>query len=358
MAQILADHREGKGANPFLEAFVEENNKKYAKYNSKSGGGMIDMQIRQLTVGDYAIMLNQEGTYKLVMIIERKTWVDLAGSIKGGRIEKQEQNMKEMKDQGCLCYFIMEGAIKKSDKSEVGGIAFSSLTAKARHLALRGFPYFQTLDSAETAKLIVNLARDCIKLYQRKELFVSEVRDIEGGKEDIEEPFTEFTESDIPRALLERKVKSNQDIIKEMWLSLPGVSTKSAEVLMPLFTIRELLTSRGEGYSITLEKIAETKYATGRKLGKDFANKIMVIAYTGENNPARLEKARDAWVKLLACIPQVSSRCARYIVTNIMLPDLCEGKITTEELAMISRTERTRIGEALAGKICSIMSEV
>ena len=69
---ILIDDRE-KNVIPFFEKIDSD----------------IKYKIDRLTVGDYSVLYKD----KILFIIERKTWVDLAASIKDGRYKEQKDRM-------------------------------------------------------------------------------------------------------------------------------------------------------------------------------------------------------------------------------------------------------------------------
>ena len=91
MAQIIEDNREQmQSAAPFFPAAIDKNNKKYQKLTKEQGGGDIEFKRQRVTTGDYHILFNDQ----IYMSIERKTWKDLAASIKDGRMNSQHKQME------------------------------------------------------------------------------------------------------------------------------------------------------------------------------------------------------------------------------------------------------------------------
>jgi ERCC4-type nuclease len=171
-AYILADHRENNGALPYLQAAADANNSSSGKLPWKSGGGNLMFQVlNNGAVGDYTIMLpSKHDTTKNIIaaVFERKTWKDLAASIKDQRSLHQHKSLIEFKQkQGCYVYYIIEGAIAYSDDTGIAHIPFKNLSAKMRSLSLRGYHSFQTKSPEHTAAFLTNLARDLAKLYRQ-----------------------------------------------------------------------------------------------------------------------------------------------------------------------------------------------
>lgn len=172
MAILVADARERNGAIPHLDACIAENNKYYEKLAIAQGGGEIKFLEDTIHVGDYAILLEEpaaNGTIRrrTTMVFERKTWKDLASSIKDGRSKSQHKALEELREKtGCLVWYIIEGNFSYSDKTQIQHIPFQNLHAKIRHNMIRGIPFVQTRDEKDTAKLLVKLTRDVMRLHR------------------------------------------------------------------------------------------------------------------------------------------------------------------------------------------------
>ena len=167
MAHIIADTREENGANPYLESCIAKDNRINSKLSINVGGGDITFEKKQRAVGDYRICIGGE----VVAIFERKTWKDLSASIKDGRAREQHERLEEFRDQhDCQAYYIIEGVMIMPDTRLVANIPFKNIAAKTRHNLIRGIPHVQSKDAEGTAQLIVNFARDYMKLLAKKEI--------------------------------------------------------------------------------------------------------------------------------------------------------------------------------------------
>lgn len=171
MAYIIADTRERDGANLYFNPIIDENNRKYTKLAVKNGGGNIELKIKQIDIGDYCVIIKESNRTINAIMIERKTWKDLSASIKDGRMASQSYKLDYAKDKlGCMILYIIEGPVGYKDDTLVGNIPFKNLFAKIRHNLLRGHPYVQTRDAEQTAKIVVLLARDILKLYKTNQI--------------------------------------------------------------------------------------------------------------------------------------------------------------------------------------------
>jgi ERCC4-type nuclease len=325
-ATIVADSREQNGAIPFLESCVAENNRNHSHLPINGGGGELQYLEKQLTIGDYCILL--PGNI-LAAVIERKTWKDLAASLKDGRCRSQHERLEEIKTQKqCQVFYIIEGSMSYTDAYLIGGIPFKNLHAKVIHNLLRGYPYLQTKDAQSTAKLLTDLARAILKMSAQGELTFSATEESEsssttGGVDG---------EITIPDELKTRKVHGDADIIIAMWCTLPGVSDKTASILMKHYKISEVIAASNHRVKTLIEEISELKYASGAKIGEAKAKKIMGVA--------KLEQAQLMGAKLLACIPTISVEKAETILDVYTLRDLCSGTIPADDVAEIKHKNR------------------
>lgn len=99
-------------------------------FDHLSGKRLSSVEVKRLTIGDYGIFYNG----KLLIIIERKTWDDLAASIKDNRLDEQIQNMlKVQADSKVAVFILIEGNLRK----EHAHIPQANLIAKLDHVVIR-----------------------------------------------------------------------------------------------------------------------------------------------------------------------------------------------------------------------------
>ena len=106
----------------------------------------VDLNIRRILIGDYQIDKR--------VIIERKTLKDFAISVVDGRLFKQMIYLANSKFEGVL---ILEGT--SSDSIEIGVTREAMQGALINVSLIMGIPVLRSKNPAETAKLIVFIAR-------------------------------------------------------------------------------------------------------------------------------------------------------------------------------------------------------
>lgn len=378
-AFILADHREDNGAIPYLEAKTEANNRKYSGKPINSGGGTLKYQVlNNSTVGDYIIILpsKYDPEVKIVAaIFERKTWKDLAASIKDQRAVRQHSQMENMRNKkGCFLYYIIEGNLSYAPDTEIARVPFNKLHAKIRCMSLRGVHSFQTKNQMETADILINLARDLSRLYRQGEISfpkqeaqIAETNSlkqqllhlIESNTEnssdplfnklreliETQEPVSGGTvERDIIPEFTERPERENSDVLLDMWLCLPKVTNISAPILMSAIRLKRLLLADPEEQKSIVAELAVLKYASGTSFGTARAKSL--VSNTVNIHPLILSK-----------IPGITLDTAKKILAEYPLPRLLRSEITEEQLAEIQKSGTRKVGPVVARKILSVFDE-
>ena len=291
MSIIISDHRENNGALPYLSADCDANNTTNSKLAWKAGAGEIKHKILNNSVyGDYAILLEHENQFHLMAVFERKTWKDLAGSIKDGRLDEQHHGLQQLQDQyNCQIFYIFEGPVNNRPGRKFAGIQFKNLYAKARSLMIQGYPYFQTCNAAKTSELLVLMARDYMRLYRQEKIQLGNPLPAGGFEKILTTPKTQ---------------SSGEELIK-LWTSVPYVSAKSAQILAKHIDFLELVNSQ-----INIQQIAELTFDSGTVFGKAKAAKILAQI----KNPV-------VQLKILTSIKTVSKPKAQIILSSMEFTD-------------------------------------
>jgi ERCC4-type nuclease len=340
MALILADSREGMGANSFLPALIAQNNRINQKLTTNMGGGNIRFIVKSITTGDYCVLVPSitQKKLELAIVFERKTWKDLAGSIKDGRMQTQFKRLRAIRrEKRCSVFYIIEGRrFSCDDTHRINGIPFKNLHAKIRHNLLRGIPYIHTLNTEETAQIIVTMARDIMNLYARNEIKIG------GAAQALASQI--HSENELPRELCERIVHSDEDIICAMWDAIEGVSSYLATLLAAKYSLGYFI----ENAQALLPQVADLQYQSGMCVGEVRAEKIINFARNAETH-----------VKILMAIPSVSIVCARVILAQFSLSDICAGKVSEDWIAELLHGEnQNRIGPKRAAKIVRLCTNI
>ncbi len=380
-AFILADHREDNGAIPYLEAKTEANNRKYASKPINSGGGTLKYQVlNNSTVGDYIIMLPSKYNpeVKIVAaIFERKTWKDLAASIKDQRAVRQHSQMENMRrKKGCFLYYIIEGNLSYAPDTEIARVPFNKLHAKIRCMSLRGVHSFQTKNQMETADILINLARDLSRLYRQGEIsFPKQESTVDtntlhqqlrvlvdgyvaesGNTDPLLAKLQELLETQAPIAggeverdtipeFTERPERENADVLLDMWMCLPKVTNISAPILISTIRFKRILLADPDEQQAIISELSTLKYASGTSFGLARA-KALVLG------------AANVHPLILSKIPGITIDTAKKILIEYPLPRLLRSEITEEQLSDIQKSASRKLGPAAARKILSVFDEV
>jgi len=262
-----------------------------------------------LTVGDYAIKFDGEVKF----IFERKTWKDLAGSIKDKRVYKQISNMQGLP---CNKVFIIEGSMGYKDDVVIDGIPFFKLNAFVNKLYILDFQVKQTKDPVHTVKFLEAFAKQYANESYKKS----------GASEN---------------SIKEVKKLTNEECRRKILLSIKGIGENMVTVFP--FTIKKLLMESFTN-ELFIDELSLVKYVSGRKIGVKPAQKIITYIKDKENH-----------AKILEEFPGISKTSAKYILACISLQDICADNFL-EVSYNIYKTDNMKMGDKLAEKIITLIN--
>lgn len=297
----------------------------------------IDYKIQRNEVGDYAIC------YKgyILMIIERKTWEDLAASMRDGRKNNVQKLIAVREKTGCQIAYLIEGNATPSFDKKYGRLPVKNLRAHLDHLAIRdGIHMLYSKDLEYTANRLFELAynysttKDVLKTIDEMES-----TEKSGGSESKELVTKQDT--------AESKITINEQILR----SLPGVGSIISSILAENnITLYKLY------YEPDADALAGYKYATGAAIGLEKAKKIIAgVKRTFESGSDASHKSR---LKILSCIPLISKATAEKILDEINLLDIIDGSMTQNELSSFQKTAKTKLGTKAAGNIINYLQDL
>jgi ERCC4-type nuclease len=253
-----------------------------------------------LHTGDYAVA---EGE-KLYYVFERKTWADLAASLKDGRASSQMEKLRKMP---CPVYLIIEGKMSFQPDHLIGGIEFYKLQAYITNALIMGVPYVQTKDKFHTVDFLVRFTEMFMK---------SEGRGKSGGLAEI----------------TEKKKKTVAEQAEAVWRAFPGCSSAAFGVLKNYPVVKVL--------AMPAEDIAKMKYLTGRSFGAKMAEKILSV----------FEKEEVA-VKVLSAVNGISKDCAKYILAQVSFWEfIMDGKMD------VAASDKKNLGPVMQNRIWEIFN--
>lgn len=344
MALIVADTREANGALPHFNSVI-------ARYKED-----ITVTRAQIHTGDYLVLVG--GMLKLM--VERKTWSDLAASLKDGRMRTQEPRLREMR-RSCRVIYIIEGRFGFADEHKVANIPFKNLHAKLRHNLLRGLPFVQSRDEEHTAHIIVNFARDFLnnedKLYGDYLAELAGLQNRYRGRlsdgavavhADVEKVLAQAGISggaepkpyELPALVSKRSDPAPYDVLVRMWRVLPGVGERAAVRMSATASIADVFLTGAD---------CLVDVPLGR--GTFGAPRAVCLA--------EALKKREIQARILAEIPRITLDGADAILERYRFEDLVLGNIPVSELAEVRKragTQERRIGETAATQVFTLLN--
>ncbi len=276
--EVVCDNRERK-IIPLLELAA-------TKYK-------ITVNLKQMTVGDYAICYNG----KILIIIERKTWKDLAASMRDGRKDNIQKLFDLREETKCSVAYLIEGTPCPAFDKSYGRIPLKNLRAHLDHIAFRDNVHILYSKSDEyTAERLCELAVNCFtneNLIQR----------VVGGEEKT----------------LTKKRESVNNVNVSVLLALPSIGP----VLAALLDSNEVNLYKLYNGIFTEDNIAELKYPTGATVGLKNAKNITkgIKKLNGTSVDAiRIQR------KVLDVVPGIGKTKIDAIMERTNVGNILEGK--------------------------------
>lgn len=297
--EILVDDRE-RAVIPFMEEYS-------TKFN-------ISWKVQRCTVGDYAIC------YKgfVLCIIERKTWTDLASSMRDGRKENVEKLLAARAESlvvQCKLAYCIEGPPCPQPDRLFSRIPAKHLRSHLDHLAFRdSIAMLYTLSEQDTASRLFELASNFLTIKN----VIHQIDNTTGGNTDI----------------LQKKHESRCYNV-QLLQCIPGVGSIVASILDEAgITLHTLYLD-----SHTVEEIAVYKYSSGKQIGPAKAAKVIQCSkYLKANGIG----AKAIQARILSAIPLISKQSAVHILSQYTFVQLYNMEI--QELATLQKSSTATIG--------------
>lgn len=220
------------------KALLEECNKQQLINDSSQ---FIKIISENIPLGDI-IIYDDNNNEKL--IIERKTLLDLAASIRDGRYTEQGYRLQQCSMHNHNIIYLIEGDLRyyKPFKSNIDKKALMSSMVSINYF--KGFSLFRTIDLTETAEWLLQLTTKLHKesplsSFYEKTIFITQTPNNDELIENAESLNDSY--SSVMKRV--KKENINPDNIGEIMLSqIPGVSNASAIAIMSKYsTIQNLI---------------------------------------------------------------------------------------------------------------------
>jgi ERCC4-type nuclease len=329
--QIIIDDRENH-VIPHFEEYI--NSKKYKTPN-------IIHKIERVNIGDYSILCNGF----IIFNIERKTWKDLASSIKDGRKNNVHKMVKLREDtkslelpNGCQLIYLIEGNPIPKANSIHERIPYKNLRSHLDHIMFKyNIHVIHSRNKQGTVERLYELCRNFMTIIPNS--LIKKV------------PLKEFDiDKNIKETILQLKTNtpiSETSITYKIWSCIPNITEKTACLFINKnYHISDLILNK-----ISQDEIYAFKYENGYIIGKR-ASKIW-------EGSRILPKNTKYFVNMLSQINGVTKKTANIILTTISWEMLLKGEISNEELSNIKKNDNGRkLGKVVADRINKFFTPV
>ena len=259
--------------------------------NAKNAKNIITLEISNLPLGD--ITLSHEKTDKPIIIIERKSVKDLAGSIRDGRYNEQSARLNEYPIANHNIVYLIEGSIRDYKPPNVNmknPITYPALySSLISVLYYKGFSVLRTVDVQETAELLYRITDKISRNSGKNELPYysnNNANSNENTNSNNNANSNENANTDITDALCSGSNKKSSNITPDnigiiMLCQIPGIGKTAATAIMNEYdTIGDLINDLREDKTC----LNNLKYSVGTQSGQGEDNKQRKISKTVIDN--------------------------------------------------------------------------
>ena len=305
----------------------------------------IEVEVKRIQIGDYVIMKDN----KIIFAIERKSWIDLSGSIKDGRKENVNKLISLREQTGCKLLYLIEGRARFAPTKKFSRIPYKNLQVHLDHLMVRDNIFMIYSDSAEdtTSRLIEFITNyislGAVDVTMDTNSAIDDVSMTGGESSNSSEIITDdviIEKLDEMSILTSVIPKTDLQIMYNLWSAIPQITLKTASLFIDAnIHISELFIGK-----ISSSEISVMRYASGTIIGTR-ANKIIKIR-DNEN----VDNYKH-YCNILAELPMITRKTASLILMKVTFNDLLRKKLSIQEIADIRKTPRSKIGITAATNI-------
>jgi ERCC4-type nuclease len=302
MLEIIVDTRE-QAVIPF--------------FNSYKNPPDITYKVQQVNIGDYNVVYNGH----ILFSIERKTWKDLASSMRDGRKDNVNKMIKLRDETKCQLIYLMEGIAIPNEKTKFCRVPYKALRSHLDHLAFRdGIHIMHSKNQKNTVERIYELIKNYLTIKPNPLLKYEKV----GGDE----------------KKLKEKIPVNPDaVIYKMWCCFSNITEKTASLFINKnYHISDLILG-----NISMDEIYALTYDNNYIIGSR-ATKIW--------NSSRIKELNNKYfIKMLTQINGITKSTAEIILNTVSLKDLLEGNIPIKTLIEIKKSANRKVGNKVASDV-------
>ena len=308
-----------------MEIHVDDRERAILPYlEDASQNTHVNYVVKRMTIGDYAIVYNGN----ILVVIERKTLVDLASSLRDGRSKNVEKLINLRQTTACKIMYIIEGPLVR-DERLFARIPYKALQAHLDHLTIRDDIFIiNTYDLEHTANRLFSLA--CNYMSIKPSLL----------------PVTDSKSCDELTATQTSCISINEQILR----CLPGVGCLISTILAENNICLQSLYLQQH----SAEEIARFKYTSGGAIGLTKAEKIANM-YKIINSKSEVNYKIQ--IRILSTIPLISKSTAERILSVVSLSDILNNNTSIDILSKIERSEKTKLGHKAALNIMQYLTK-
>ena len=281
----------------------------------------MEVCVRRVNVGDYNVVYKGN----VLFSIERKTWKDLASSIKDGRKNNINKMVELRKNTGCSLFYLIEGNPVPSRDSKFCRIPYKNLRSHLDHLMFRDNVFtIHSKSQKNTVFRIIQLIENYISIKPCPLLAFDEIKDD-----------TVFN------------IKIDEDaVIYKIWSCIPNITEKTACMFIERgHHISDLILGH-----IKESDIYSMNYDNGFIIGKR-SKKIWSCSRYNDNN-------KKYFIKMLSQINGLTIKTATIILDTVNFENVLKGGITENEISEIKKNENRKIGPKLANLIIKYFTKL
>ena len=284
------------------------------------------LEIKQIDVGDYAICFNEN----IKIAIERKTWKDLADTIKDAKRKHNHKKLLDLRNEcGCKIVYLIEGSpfVKKE---KINRVPTKNLNAFLNHIRFRDDCHVMYSENIKhTAEVLIDLVTNLISI-----------------KNDII-PNTGGNDISNTNLLKIKKQSSIEELQEIVMCAMSGITQLSYASISAKFKITDIINGLP-----TIMDISELKYKSGNKFGNKRAKIILNQKYTD-------------YIRMLSAIPGVTKETARKILEAFPMKKLISSDVSADDIANVVKKKTfnknneekiQRVGPSIGNKIIQVFS--
>jgi ERCC4-type nuclease len=288
----------------------------------------IEWKAEHLTIGDYIIFYNKQA----IIVIERKTWTDLAASFRDGRKENIKKLKQYRNNTGAKIAYLIEGNAFPSKNTKFSRIPYINLRSHLDHLLIRdNIIELRSSNLRGTIERIFEFIKNLSTLIP--EDYLGGYNLVENQNDNlVENQNDNLTVEHLDLAQISFKLSDNE-IIERLWCCIPGISTINVKLFLN-YHISDLLLGK-----ISVLEISNLTYTNGRRLGNKKAYKI-------HNIHKLLNKSNQSYyLKILSTIPTISKNTAKIILETFSMKEIMTNWINIRQQLIELSRGKNKLGE-------------